>query len=632
MARDYKLALVLLVGVCTLGQRITEGARSDAELIALRDGFEARREAMLELLKGKPLKAARKRPPLAPGRAAYTRHYSYSIMSFAMKAFWLDEYLDEANAALVENFRYYIGDRQARLDRDSFYWPADVLCRLVELFGQKETRAAGRMTAETEAVALEMMWRYCEDNSRLASADWKRNKTWHIWESENHHIQGFSTVWQFCKFLRDAPEYNTRELADGANAAQHYTAWTGYCKEYLRERVRKGLFVEMANKGYHVMTLKGIYNFHDFADDPELRRLARCVLDLYWATWAEEQIDGVRGGGASRVYQGRMSQVRDGDGIGRLAGFYFGRGCERPPRDNEFTVLTSSYRMPLVVMDLALDTEGRGAYEIRQRRLGLVEEGYYKPKDYRMLTDNGGIVRYSFCTPEFVMGTAMLAARPFEDWAMISSQNRWHGVIFAGHEDARIFPQCQSKKTTYNQQWSVQRKGTLIAQKLRGSKGAGAMRVWFAKQGLTHRVEREGWVLVESRGAYAAVRPAQGGYAWAAAGPKAKGQWLRCRDEWSPVIIEAVRKAAVDDYESFQQSVLAATLRTEDSVLTYHSLSGDTFTFYVDQSKSPEVNGEPVDYAAPLVFDSPFIRSEWDSGRVTVQKGTRTLVIDVNER
>ena len=632
MSRDVLIVLVLLVGACTLGSQIANGAPSEAELVALRDGFDARRDAMVELLKGKPLKAARKRPPLGPGRAAYTRHYSYSIMSFAMKALWLDEYVDEANAALVENFRYYIGNRQARLDRDSFYWPADVLCRLVELFGQKGTRASGRMTTETEAVALEMMWLYCQDNSRLANADWKGNKTWHIWESENHHIQGFSTVWHFLRFLGDTLEYRARELADGANAGQHYAAWTDYCKEYLRERVRKGLFVEMANKGYGVMTLKGIYNFHDFADDPELRRLARCVLDLYWATWAEEQIDGVRGGGASRVYQGPMSQFRDGDGIGRLAGFYFGRGTDKAPRDNELTVLTSTYRMPLVVMDLALDTEGRGVYEIRQRRLGLVEEGYYKPKDYRMLTDNGGIVRYSYCTPELIIGTAMLEARPFEDWAMISSQNRWHGVIFAGHEDARIFPQCQSKKTTYNQQWSVQRKGTLIAQKLRGSKKAGAMRVWFSKPGLTNRVERDGWVFVESKGAYAAVRPAQGGHTWAAAGPKARGQWLRCRDEWAPVIIDVARKATADSYESFQESVVAAELRIENRVLTYRGIGGDAFTFYVDQRKSPEVTGEPVDYAPPLVFDSPFIRSEWDSGRVVLRKGTRTLVIDVNEQ
>ena len=42
------------------------------------------------------------------------------------------------------------------------------------------------------------------------------------------------------------------------------------------------------------------------------------------------------------------------------------------------------------------------------------------------------------------------------------------------------------------------------------------------------------------------------------------------------------------------------------------------------------VNGHPVDYAPTMAFDSPFVRSEWNSGRVIVQKGARRLIVDVN--
>ena len=609
---------------------VTAAAPSEAELIKLRGTFETRRDSMFQLLREKPLKVAKKRQPLAPGRAAYTRHYSYSITSFAMKAFWLNEQLDVANAALADNCRYYIGEQKARDDRDSFYWAADVVCRLLELFGHHGARAAGRLSPRTEDLMLEMMWLYCKNNSRLADADYERNRAWHIHESENHHIQGFSTVWHFSKFLKDAPLYQARKYDDGRTPAQHYEAWTAYSKEYMRERVRKGLFVETANKGYGVMTLKGIYNFQDFADDPELRRLARVVLDLYWATWAEEQIDGVRGGGASRVYQGAMSQFGRG-GINRWAGFYLGRGHGKPPSNNEFTVLTSSYRMPLVVMDIALDAAGRGVYEVQQRRLGLAEKGYYKPPDYRLRTDYGGIMRYTYCTPDFVMGTAMLEARPLEDWSMISSQNRWLGVIFRGHQDARIYPQCDARGgRTYNQQWSVQRKGTMIAQKLRDSRGCKDMRIWFARRGLTNRVERGGWVFVEAKGAYAAVRPADGGYKWDPAGRKATGDWLRCTNSWSPVIIEVARKAEMTNYGSFQTAVLACSLQFEGKCLTYTGLADDTFTFFADHSRPPLINGEPIDYAPPMVFDSPFIQSRWNSGIVTIQKGKRQIVLDVN--
>jgi len=57
-----------------------------------------------------------------------------------------------------------------------------------------------------------------------------------------------------------------------------------------------------------------------------------------------------------------------------------------------------------------------------------------------MRTDGGGILRYSYCDPAFIMGTPMTAARPLEDWAAISAQNRWQGLIFAGEHDARIVP------------------------------------------------------------------------------------------------------------------------------------------------------------------------------------------------
>ena len=623
------IALALATGTMGVGAQMTP--IPDAELNRLRDNFEQRCNAMVQLLAGQPLKTAKKRPPLGPDRALYTRHYSYSIICFAMKAFWLNEFLDEANAALQEDCRYYIDNAQARNDRDSFYWAADVLCRLLEFFGRNGTRAAGRLNPDTEDLMLEMMWQYCRDCSRLADADHAVSRTWHVWESENHHVQGFSTLWHFCRFLKDAPTYSDRDFSAGGNAERHYQVWTEYSKEYLRERVRKGLFVEMANKGYNAMTLKGIYNFHDFADDLELRRLSSCLLDLYWATWAEEQIAGVRGGAGSRVYPGRMSQQRNGDGIGRWAGFYLGRGTDKPPSNNEFTVLTSGYRMPLVVMDLALDAQGRGTYEIRQRRLGLALPGHNKNPDYRLRTDDGGILRYTYCTSDFIMGTAMLTPRPVDDWTLISAQNRWHGVIFAGHDDARIFPQCEARgKNTYNQQWSVQHKGTLIAQKLPGSISAGDMRVWFAKSGLTSRVERNGWVFVEAAGAYAAVRPAAGGYAWDPVTPKLAGDWLRCLDEWAPVLIEVARKADVRDYGAFQQQVIGAPRRFQNRLLDFRGLGGDRFRFYADHSKPPEVNGTPIDYAPAMVFDSPFIKSEWNSGRVTIRKGGRELLIDVD--
>ena len=619
-------------------------AWTEVELTRLRGGFEARRDAVFASLAGKHIEVAERRPPLSAGRGAFARDFSYSIANFAMKAFWLDEFLEEANAAIRENCRFYIDDALVRNEHHSFYWSADIVCRLVEFFGANGSRAAGRLDPATESLILELALVYCHDNSNLVDADYASRGTWRLPETENHHAQRFMTVWHFLKLLQERPEYRNRDLACGGSVVEHYKGWTEYFKEYLRERVRKGLFVEVASKGYNAETIKGIYNAYDFADDPELRRLARCVLDLFWASWSEEQIDGVRGGAMSRIYQGSQSRSASDDRVGRWGGFYLGRGPGASPQFNDFTVLTSTYRMPLVVMDLALDVQGRGVFEVRRRVPGAAVPGFQWWPDNRIDPDAGGINRYTWCAPEFVMGTFMVDSKPWEAWSMLFSENRWQGVIFAGHPNARIVPECEALGSnpklggklinlTYNQHWSVQCKGTLITQKLPGSRDAGRMKVWISEEGLTNVVQHDGWVFVEAQGAYAAVRPARGGYSWqretGASATATSGSWMLCADEWTPVIIEVARKAEVADYEAFRNAVSATERRLDGPVLTYRGFRGDTFVFHADHSRPPSVNGLPVDYAPAMVYDSPFIQSAWNSGRVTIRKDYRELVIDV---
>lgn len=612
----------------------------DADLLEIHDGFEARRDAAFEQLRGSPLTIAAKRPPLGPDRTLYTRHYSWSIIDFAFKTFWLEEtnQYAAANEALIENCDYYIGSQKARDDRDSFYWSADELVRLVEFFGDNGSRTPGLISPECNAKMLEMMWLYVKNTSRLVDAEYVQSKTWHVYESENHHMQRFSTVWHFSKFLRNESAYRDRPYDDGFVAAEHFRAWTAYAKAWLVERAKKGLLIEMANGGYGMQTLKGIYDFYDFGD-AELRVLSGKFLDLYWAAWAQEQLGGVRGGAKSRVYQGGRSRLGNNELL-YLAWYYLGINHPEKLGKTMFCPVTSSYRMPLVVMDIALDPDGRGDYEIIQRVQGLVESGFFGPPDYRLRTDGGGIVRYSYCTPDFILGTALVAARDAKDWAMISSQNRWQGAIFAGDPDARIFPQAKDnndpneKIVTYNQYWSVQSKGTLITQKLPISSinlTGKIMCIWFSKAGRTGNLrEREGWVFAEYDGAYAAVKCVSGSYGWQDG--ESKGRWMVCAEEFTPVVFEVAQKADFPDFPDFQTRVVALPLAFDGKVLSYVGLGGDSFTFNADRSQFPEVNGNPVDLAPSKVFDSPFIQSKYNSGVVEIHKDGRRLVLDFNDR
>src|SRR5690606_38681873 len=171
--------------------------------------------------------------------------------------------------------------------------------------------------------------------------------------------------------------------------------------------------------------------------------------------------------------------------------------------------------------------------------------------------DFGGIVRYTYCTPSFIMGTPMSEARPHNEWALISSQNRSHGVIFEGDQQAAILPQCEKNvsRRYFNAQWSAQRKGTLITQKLKTNVDAGKSIVWFAKNGLSDAIENKGWIFAESNGAYAALRVVDGSFYWDSTSNAQLGKWLYCENDFSPVILEVVQKTDYGSFGDFQEQI-----------------------------------------------------------------------------
>jgi hypothetical protein len=631
------VALALFIASAPARAQTTAAAAglSDEKVRDILSGFDRRVAQAFEAQRGKPLVRAQKQPPLGPGRANYVRAYSFSIVEFATRCFILGEQTPEANAALIENAQYYLDNPAAITDRDSFHWHSEMLLRLIELYGAKGARARGLLTPEAEAKMMEAVWQYARRNSKLADAETARSLTWHVRESENHHAQGFATLWHFARLAKNAPAWRGLKYDDGADAAAHYAAWTEYIKRYCLERARKGLFIEAAADNYNLVGLKGFHNVFDFAEDAELKRRAGLLLDLFWATWAQEQFDGVRGGGRARIYQGPGSLTGRGSHLRQLVWFYFGLG-EAPATlmSPLLPALTSEWRPPAVVVDIACDPDGRGRYAVVERPLGLAEPGFERPPDYRLRTDFGGIRRYSWCTPAFIVGTLMTEARPMTDWTHISSQNRWQGVIFAGNVDARIVPQVRAAdgRVVMNGHWSAQARGSLVTQKLKTNKGGGAMRVWFSESGVTPHRDEAGWSFVETPRAYAAVRAVTGGVTWEAATGVLKGSWMTCREEGTPVIVEVAEKKDFASYAEFRKAVTALPLSFEKNVLAYQGLAGDRIVFYADYSRVPEINGAPVDYAPAMAFDSPFVRGEWNAGTVTVSKGGRQLRLDFNGR
>lgn len=635
----YVLGLVLVLVVCQ-----SAWARPvDTEAVIA--ATDQRIDAIFQAEAGKPLKRAEKKPALGKNRGPYVRGYSFSIMGFAARCFYLGEQIDEANAALQEHAQYYLDHPLAIVDRDSMHWHADVVMRLIEMYGTKGNVTPGLLTPETEALCLEPIWIYVDRCSWPELYEYETSKTWASHCSENHHAMHITVSWHFAKLVKDRPEYKNREYQHGGTAVEHYNAWNAYFPLYCLERARKGICVEMMSVGYNATMIKALYNFYDFGDE-EVSAAAKKLIDLYYAYWAQEQIDGVVGGGKSRVYFGKGLAGRRSH---TMAYLYFGIGEQPTLNGHDVNPYLSSYRPPAVIADIALDVIGRGQYEVYQRVQGLGEQGHTFPRmDARdnkgsvMNTDGGGILRYTFCDPAFIMGTPMHEARPLSDWVGISSQNRWHGVVFPGNDLARIIPIARPADNwrAKNAQWSVQQKGTLISQKLRSGKGAAEMIIWLSKEGLSDPVEQDGVVFVESDGAYAAVRVAKGGYTWGdptftsntATGKRSVriGRVVVPDHPFAPVILEVMSKSDAKSFDEFKTKVLANKPSIKDGLLTYTSVYGDTLTLDTNQKATQTINGIAVDYTPKQVYQSPFLNADYDAGIVTITKGDRKEILDFN--
>jgi hypothetical protein len=620
------------------------------DVTELRDGFGERCRQLIEAQRGKPLvKGAIDYD--WNDRGNFTRKYAHSVTTFAMQAFHLNEHADVANQALQELCGHYLDNPIDLYEAHSFHWSGALYGRLWSFFAKDGSVAADRMAEPTQEILLDVMWEWSKKASVELNSDADSEQIWRFGNSENHHAMGIVTTWAFCGVLKDHDAYASRAFEDDSVAEEHYDAWSAYLKAYFRARAGKGQSVEIASKSYNAHTIQMWHNVYDFAEETALRKMAGEYLDLYWATWAEEQIDGIRGGGKTRIYQARASRTASGGGVREMAELYLGNRVEGGISAMDWVAATSGYRMPVEVMRLALDVDGRGSYEVMQRSMGLREDGWERTPQPPVIpfgitglrSDFGGFLRYTYCTPNYVMGTLMCDARPVTDWSGSAAQNRWQGVIFRGHPDAAIVPEClavdthlnlQNHSNTMNQHWSVQKKETLITQKLacpEFSYQTGDSRVWFSRQGLSEPVEQEGWVFVEADGAYAAVCVVEGGYTWDDPEDRPRGCWLRCTNDLSPIVFEVSDKEAFGDLGSFQAAVAESNLEVADGILQYQGISGDRFTFFTDYSAPPKINSQTVDYAPSKVYDSPFLQSDWDSGVITISYAESTRVLDFNE-
>ena len=529
---------------------------------------------------------------------------------------WLERDLVRGNEELRAAYRSIIttvgGEAAAEMTPaiagdEHVKWQMRTWNRVYALFHDRSRFYPGRMERQTQDCFEELFWNYAVQMSNYRRAELRY--IWGIHGSENHEIMHYSNALLALQAIKEVPAYAERTLPDGRTPREHYEAWNTYYKHYCDERARHGLLVEVFS-AYGKYTLPELFNMCDLAEDPVLRRKMTMLLHLIWSDWAVGQINGIRGGGKTRIYQGDAKQPErreaeltrgSGDPWLQMSWFLLDSGSWWQHRWHPHPIIgmprvlaTTQYRLPDVVKDIARDVAGRGEYVYvarriaKQRALAAEDVPVTSAPWYAFDSRDPRMLGYDYCTPDYVMGSLMIdPTLPHvpshlytqgkdlkEGYPALSDQNRYHGIIFPTAPDARVVPQCLPRRKdywkTYGQQQAVQHKNVMIVQQHPNGGNVAGMRVFFS-QGMRERLtEADGWLLLEEGNAYLAVKgfsrtdgQASCGYTWK------NDYWLHLDDGDAPVVFVAGRKANLGSFEAFKAYVIGPSPELQRSAFTF---------------------------------------------------------------
>lgn len=641
------MKLFLLFFVLCLGGSLTASAVDAQAIDDVLSSIPTRQDQALESQFNNTF------PPI--GVSSGSSIVMWNRIDYALAAYWRNQDTSVADAGLISLLNdvveftdpdteatYNKTAYQDDVDIGHFHWNGYLLARMYFFFSSNSTYFPGRMSAAAEDAVLQMLWGWLLAECAIEYAD---PAYVHLaWGSENHDAQQWVTLWSACQIFKDLPSYQNLTFTDGSTPIQNAAAFDEYFKAYCRERSLKGGTIELGSPTYVKYTLNCWLNLYDFAEDPELKTAANMLLDIYWADWAIEQLDGQRGGSRHRNYPGDPSITQTG-GVGHSwIHFNIGKLSGHP---GSMSANTTFWRPSRATVALALGGDELGTYQYTSRRLGVRDPN--PPPfpvgptvlNWNPLNPEGGsLLRTTWRTPDFVMGMSQVELLEEDEWIHFSSQNRLNNVIFSGQPEARIFTQRPYPGTPTiarsetNAEWGVQNKGAMILQRITKHTNANGQAVWFDFD--LNVSEINGWIFAVASDAYAAVRIVDGGWNWVADSLAYHresndnlnlGEWAELTDQYSPVVIEVGRKSDYSGYSAFRSEILSNPLVWDGTRLDYTSTAyATTLTLFADESAPPRVDGKPVDLSPTKNYDSPYLKGDFAGGPVIIQYGNDRTV------
>jgi hypothetical protein len=581
---------------------------------------------------------------------------------WALDALQLNEKTEEANARLLRRARDYIALFDANApasklnpeEQENTPWSGlgkAEYTRILYLFHAKSPHFPGRLRPETEAAMKEALWLWVSRSSRVADAGLE--DLFFLLGTENHDLTRRPDHYLVTSLLKEDPAYRDRTLADGHTLSEHAAAYTAFFREWPRSRARSGLWVEVGSNTYQKYSWPALFNLHELAPDPVIRKRFGLLLDLAFIEEEQISVRGRRGGGRSRAYPGANA-------FESYKNLLFASEGKPAGSSHSRVIETSRYQLPPEAIFLRKRAfPAVEPFVIRNRVLGELEAP--SPEDHagQRLVADSALVNYAYRTPHYLLGSTLQnpaltmhdpqAGGPTLKYAGISRQNRACGMLFddpASDEICAVYPVIEHGKGGRPQHsfWSVQHENVLILQRIAplgrsplGSYSTDAVGIGFEGKALK-KVEEGSWIFASNGKAFVGVKFLDGGYQWDEKRELAKPANFNQATDKSRLLLHAGDISAHESFEKFKGAVLASRLSVSPDKVDYQFGPADNrieVALYdakaLDRFTLPLINGKPVGLRPTKTYQSPYLNGDFGSDKISVSVGPIKRLMDFSK-
>ena len=480
-----------------------------------------------------------------------------------------------------------------------------------------------------------------------------RERTMYRGDTENHWVAYYTGLYLAAQTW---PNEDRSQWFNGKSSSENFQEAAEWLNRWMNITATIGQG-EFNSPTYFIVFMTPMLTLFEYAKDPVMKKKAQMTVDLLFADFAVENLDGNYCGGHSRDYPDDIINPLSAPSA-LWAWLYFGEPSMELWQESRYRPryrggwetavgAMSSYRLPDVIYHIATDRSKPYVHKETKRVRNIIRfEREQNPPVYK----------YTYMTHDYALGSlqgGILQPIQQHTWDVTYRSDKPNNTIFtlhpffSGKELAMFFPEEQKfladEVNRYHlvytdpNKWNssspfeqvFQHKNALIVLYSIDSNANQKHIDGFFPKNLDERFEDpSGWILCRAGSVYIGFFPLKP-YEWIE--EKVNWRW-RSASLNNGVVVEVGSEIEDTSFAAFKKRIVQSKPTMSDAnkkpTVTYKTRTGDTMQFAFSDDRV--LNGKKVDLTSYQLYNGPFIQSKYKSGIIHMTDGTRVRELNFN--